>query len=98
MEPSSDGAHINLLLITFFFQFYPQLIREGKIYTVQTPLYIIKTNNKTEYLFTEKEMSARQKTLPKNATISRLKGLGELNPKVLAEFSFSDKRNLYQYT
>lgn len=97
-DADSDGAHINLLLITFFFQFYPQLIREGKIYTVQTPLYIIKTNNKTEYLFTEKEMSARQKTLPKNATISRLKGLGELNPKVLAEFSFSDKRNLYQYT
>ena len=96
-DADADGSHIRLLLISFFFEFYPQLIRDGKIYAVETPLYIIKKGQTLQYVFTESEMEKVLKTLPKSATYSRLKGLGELNQDVLAEFAFSPKRRLVQY-
>ena len=97
-DSDSDGAHISLLLLTFFYTYYPQLIQEGKIYEINTPLYSIKRNNKTEYVFSETEMAKIKPTLPKTAIYSRFKGLGELDPKTLAEFAFSNKRQLKQFT
>ena len=69
-----DGAHINLLLLTFFYTYYPQLIRDGKIYSIDTPLYTIKQGNKTRYVFSELEMGKLKTTLPKTATYFRAKG------------------------
>ena len=97
-DQDTDGSHINLLLLTFFYTHYPQLIRDGKIYSVDTPLYTIKQGNKTRYVFSELEMEKLKTTLPKTATYFRAKGLGELDPEVLAEFVFSNKRVLKQYT
>jgi DNA gyrase subunit B len=96
-DADQDGAHINLLLLTFFYTYYPQLIREGKIYTIETPLYSIKRNNRTEYVFTQAEMDKIKPNLPKTAVYSRFKGLGEVNPEVLAQFTFSNSRVLKQY-
>ena len=93
-DADSDGSHIQNLLITFFFEFYPQLIREQKIYTIKTPLYSIKTGNKIEYVFSEKEMKEKRKTISSNSIISRNKGLGELEPEILAEFAFSKQREI----
>lgn len=91
-------SHIRLLLLSFFFEFYPQLIRDGKIYSLQTPLYIIKKGKEFEYIFTETEMAKVLPTLPKSATYARMKGLGELSPEILAKFSFSNSRELIQFT
>lgn len=96
-DSDADGSHIRLLLLSFFFQFYPQLIRDGRIYIVETPLYIIKKGKETQYVFTETEMAKVIPTLPKNAIYTRMKGLGELDPKILAEFAFSENRKLKQY-
>ena len=93
-----DGNHISLLLLTFFFTYYPQWIEQGKIYTVDTPLYTIKyANNKIQHVFSEDEMAKIKPTLPKTATYFRAKGIGELDPKVLGEFAFSSKRVLKQF-
>lgn len=89
-----DGAHIGLLLLTFFNEFYPQLVREGKIYTIQTPLYMIKSGSNLIYKFTESEMEKYQ--TKKTDIISRIKGLGELDPRLLGEFAFGPKRILKQ--
>lgn len=96
-DQDSDGAHIQLLLLTFFYEFYPQLIRDGKLYTIQTPLYVIKNGTKVEYCFSEKEMEEKRKKLSSKAIISRNKGLGEIEPELLAEFALSDKRKLVQF-
>ena len=73
-DQDTDGSHINLLLLTFFYTYYPQLIRDGKIYSVDTPLYTIKQGNKTKYVFSELEMEKLKTTLPKTATYFRAKG------------------------
>ena len=94
----NNTGHIRLLLLSFYFAFYPQLIRDGKIYSVETPLYIIKQGKKIQYVFTETEMTKLLPTLPKSATYSRMKGLGEVSPTELAKFTFSTERRLLQYT
>jgi len=96
-DSDADGGHIRLLLLSFFFEFYPQLIRAGKIYVMETPLYMIKKGKQVQYAFTETEMATIKKELPKTATYSRLKGLGEVDAKVLAGFAFSPQRMLKQY-
>jgi topoisomerase-4 subunit B len=80
-----DGMHIRLLLITFFLQFFPELIKEGHLYILQTPLFRVRNKKQTFYCYSEKE---RQKAISKlggQPEITRFKGLGEISPD---EFKF----------
>ena len=80
-----DGMHIRLLLLTFFLQFFPELIREGHLYILQTPLFRVRTRKQTDYCFDEEEKEASLKALGKKAEITRFKGLGEISSH---EFKF----------
>lgn len=97
VDPDEDGSHIRLLLVSFFFEFYPKLIEQGKLYFLESPLYMIETNKGRDYAFTEEEMEEKRKKLPANAIVSRFKGLGQLDSKVLADFAFSSNRRVKQY-
>ena len=75
-----DGMHIRLLLITFFLQFFPELIKEGHLYILQTPLFRVRNKKETIYCYSEQErVDAIQKLRPK-PEITRFKGLGEISP------------------
>ena len=78
-----DGMHIRLLMLTFFLQFFPELVKKGHVYILQTPLFRVKNKQEIRYCYSEEE---RQKALAevKNPEITRFKGLGEIDP---AEFS-----------
>lgn len=80
-----DGMHIRLLLLTFFLQFFPELIRQGHLYILQTPLFRVRNKKKTIYCYDEDEREAAMKELGRNPEITRFKGLGEISPD---EFKF----------
>ncbi len=80
-----DGMHIRLLLLTFFLQFFPELIREGHLFILQTPLFRVRSKKKTVYCYDEEEREAAMKELGRNPEITRFKGLGEISPD---EFKF----------
>jgi len=80
-----DGMHIRLLLLTFFLQFFPELVREGHLYILQTPLFRVRNKKVTRYCYDEDERVAAMKELGKTAEITRFKGLGEISPD---EFKF----------
>ncbi|MDB4357783.1 type IIA DNA topoisomerase subunit B [bacterium] len=80
-----DGMHIRLLLLTFFLQFFPELIREGHLFILQTPLFRVRNKKKTIYCYDEDEREAAMKELGRNPEITRFKGLGEISPD---EFKF----------
>ena len=80
-----DGSHIRLLLLTFFLQFFPELIREGHVYILQTPLFRVRNKKETFYCYTEEERLKAIKKCGKASEITRFKGLGEMMPKVLWE-------------
>jgi len=86
-----DGMHIRLLLITFFVQFFPDLIREGHLYILQTPLFRVRNKRETRYCYTEEE---RQRALAevKSPEITRFKGLGEISPSEFKHFIGADIR------
>ena len=75
-----DGMHIRLLLITFFLQFFPDLIKKGHVYILQTPLFRIKSKKENFYCYTEEERQAAMKKAGANPEITRFKGLGEISP------------------
>lgn len=75
-----DGMHIRLLLMTFFLQFYPEVISKGHLYILETPLFRIRNNKETIYCYDEKERLAALKMLGSNPEITRFKGLGEISP------------------
>ena len=79
-----DGMHIRLLLLTFFLQFYPDLVRSGHLYILQTPLFRVRNKKKTAYCYTTNEQIKALKELGPNPEITRFKGLGEISPN---EFS-----------
>ena len=81
-----DGMHIRLLLITFFLQFFPELIREGHLFVLQTPLFRVRNKKKTIYCYDEAEREAAMKTLGRNPEITRFKGLGEISPDEFKHF------------
>lgn len=87
-----DGMHIRLLTITFFLQFFPDLIREGHLYILETPLFRVRNKSETRYCYTEEE---RQRALAeiKNPEITRFKGLGEISPDEFKHF-IGDKMRL----
>ena len=81
-----DGMHIRLLMITFFLQFFPDLIRQGHLYILQTPLFRIRNKKETIYSYSEEERLKALKKLGSTAEITRFKGLGEISPDEFAGF------------
>ena len=75
-----DGMHIRLLLITFFLQFFPELIKEGHLYILQTPLFRVRDKKETIYCYSEAERVAAIQKLRGKPEITRFKGLGEISP------------------
>ena len=87
-----DGMHIRLLLITFFLQFFPELIKEGHLYILQTPLFRVRNKKETIYCYSEQErVDAIEKLKPK-PEITRFKGLGEISPNEFKYFIGEDIR------
>jgi len=80
-----DGMHIRLLLLTFFLQFFPELIRDGHLFILQTPLFRVRNKKETRYCYSDDERHAALAALGKNPEITRFKGLGEISPD---EFKF----------
>lgn len=80
-----DGMHIRLLALTFFLQFFPELIREGHLYILETPLFRVRNKSETRYCYTEEERLAALAEI-KNPEITRFKGLGEISPDEFKHF------------
>jgi len=87
-----DGMHIRLLLITFFLQFFPELIKKGHIYILQTPLFRVRNKKETRYCYTPEERKEALAALGKNPEITRFKGLGEISPDEFVHFIGEDMR------
>jgi len=87
-----DGMHIRLLLLTFFLQFFPNLVRNGHLHILQTPLFRVRNKKQTLYCYTEEEKEAALKALGQNAEITRFKGLGEISPDEFKHFIGPDIR------
>ena len=87
-----DGMHIRLLLLTFFLQFFPEVIKEGHLYILETPLFRVRNKKETIYCYTEEErITAIDKLKPKHE-ITRFKGLGEISPDEFKHFIGNDIR------
>ncbi len=78
--------HIRLLLITFFLQFFPDLITNGHLYILQTPLFRVRNKKETRYCYSEEERQDALSALGKNPEITRFKGLGEISPDEFKHF------------
>jgi topoisomerase-4 subunit B len=81
-----DGMHIRLLLLTFFMQFFPDLIRNNHVKILETPLFRVRNKQKTIYCYTEEEKQAAIEQIGTKAEITRFKGLGEISPEEFGEF------------
>lgn len=81
-----DGMHIRLLLITFFLQFFPELIKDGHLYILQTPLFRVRNKKETIYCYSEEERKAAIEKLSPKPEITRFKGLGEISPDEFKHF------------
>ncbi|MBC34930.1 MAG: DNA topoisomerase IV [Bacteroidetes bacterium] len=87
-----DGMHIRLLLLTFFLQFYPDLIKAGHLYILQTPLFRVRNKKETKYCYSNEERLDAISKLGKNPEITRFKGLGEISPDEFRHFIGSSIR------
>jgi topoisomerase-4 subunit B len=87
-----DGMHIRLLLLTFFLQFFPDLVRNGHVKILETPLFRVRNKQKTIYCYDESEKQAAIRELKGNPEITRFKGLGEISPEEFAGFIGEDMR------
>ncbi len=87
-----DGMHIRLLLMTFFLQFFPDLIRNNHLYILQTPLFRVRNKKETKYCYSEQERIDAIEALGKNPEITRFKGLGEISPDEFKNFIGEDIR------
>ncbi|WP_304342766.1 DNA topoisomerase IV subunit B [Chryseobacterium koreense] len=87
-----DGMHIRLLMITFFLQFFPDVIRNGHLYILQTPLFRVRNKKETRYCYNEAERLLALEELGKNPEITRFKGLGEIDPGEFKVFIGKDIR------
>ena len=87
-----DGMHIRLLLITFFIQFFPELIKKGHLYILETPLFRVRNKKETIYCYSEDEMYKAKNKLGKNHEITRFKGLGEISPIEFKTFIGEDMK------
>lgn len=87
-----DGMHIRLLMITFFLQFFPDLIKNGHLYILQTPLFRVRNKKETRYCYSDQERLKALNDLGKNPEITRFKGLGEISPDEFKNFIGKDIR------
>ncbi|MCK9219472.1 MAG: DNA topoisomerase IV subunit B [Bacteroidales bacterium] len=87
-----DGMHIRLLLLTFFLQFYPDLVRSGHLFILQTPLFRVRNKQKTIYCYSQEEKKSAMEKLGANPEITRFKGLGEISPDEFQNFISKDIR------
>ncbi len=87
-----DGMHIRLLLITFFLQFFPELIKEGHLFILQTPLFRVRNKKETIYCYSDEERVAAIEKLKPKPEITRFKGLGEISPDEFKHFIGEDIR------
>jgi topoisomerase-4 subunit B len=87
-----DGMHIRLLLLTFFLQFFPDLVKQGHLYIFETPLFRVRDKQKTYYCYSEKEKQDAIRALRGKAEITRFKGLGEISPNEFEDFIGKDIR------
>ncbi len=81
-----DGLHIRNLLITYFFRFFEQLVHDGHLFVLETPLFRVRNKETTLYCYSEKERDEASKQLGKNPEITRFKGLGEISPNEFKQF------------
>jgi topoisomerase-4 subunit B len=87
-----DGMHIRLLLLTFFLQFFPDLVRKGHVYILQTPLFRVRNKKETRYCYSPEEKNKAIAALGPNPEITRFKGLGEISPDEFIHFIGKDMR------
>jgi len=87
-----DGMHIRLLLMTFFLQFFPDLVKNGHVYILDTPLFRVRTKQETIYCYSEQEKQEAVKKLGAKSEITRFKGLGEISPDEFGKFIGNDIR------
>lgn len=87
-----DGMHIRLLLLTFFLQFFPDLVKKGHVHILQTPLFRVRNKKETRYCYSEEERLSALKDLGANPEITRFKGLGEISPDEFKHFIGQDMR------
>jgi topoisomerase-4 subunit B len=87
-----DGMHIRLLIITFFLQFFPDLIKNSHVFILQTPLFRVRNKKETQYCYSEEERVKAIERLGPNPEITRFKGLGEISPTEFKHFIGKDLR------
>jgi len=87
-----DGMHIRLLLLTFFLQFFPDLVRKGHLFILQTPLFRVRNKKETRYCYTAEEKARAIDALGSNPEITRFKGLGEISPDEFKNFIGKEMR------
>jgi len=87
-----DGMHIRLLLLTFFLQFFPDLVRKGHVHILQTPLFRVRNKKQTFYCYSDQEKADAMTACGKQAEITRFKGLGEISPDEFKHFIGEDMR------
>ncbi len=87
-----DGLHIRLLLMTFFLQFFPDLVKNGHVYVLETPLFRVRNKQETIYCYNEEEKQAATKKLGNKPETTRFKGLGEISPDEFARFIGEDMK------
>ena len=87
-----DGMHIRLLLITFFLQFFPELVKEGHVYVLETPLFRVRNKKEIYYCYSDEEKQVAMEKVGKNPEITRFKGLGEISPNEFKHFIGKDIR------
>jgi topoisomerase-4 subunit B len=87
-----DGSHIRLLLLTFFLQFFPDLVRAGHLFILQTPLFRVRNKKETIYCYSDEERQLAIRKLGNKPEITRFKGLGEISPNEFENFIGSEIR------
>jgi topoisomerase-4 subunit B len=87
-----DGMHIRLLMMTFFLQFFPDLVRNGHLYILETPLFRVRNKKETIYCYDEEEKQKAMIKLSPKPEITRFKGLGEISPEEFGKFINDDIR------
>lgn len=87
-----DGMHIRLLIMTFFLQFFPDLVKNGHVYILETPLFRVRNKQKTIYCYSDEERQRAIAQLGNKPEITRFKGLGEISPEEFAQFIGDDMR------
>ncbi|MOA14187.1 DNA gyrase subunit B [compost metagenome] len=87
-----DGMHIRMLLMTFFLQFFPDVVKNGHLYILQTPLFRVRNKKETIYCYSDEERKAAIAKLGNKPEITRFKGLGEISPDEFALFIGEDMR------